>query len=403
MANLQPYSKISAREPNEEINPVLGAEGGIDDYLDSNPELESLEDDLQDAVPVAAPVNPVKNMVSQRVGLGANSQDIENDPLMQDYKKGENSVKDFLKAKLGADRISNFGQAAAQAARGAANPIENEALYNNIQHQNSELLKANSSEQERRQKVIEAIEGRKSREAIAQNAAEYKKAALGLSQRRLDDASKSKDDRLSSMNTGRANTLLNNPGINKEQTKLNAARSVQSLIDGIKSGEITDSKNIRNQLTNMIATIELGSPGGVSDRHEMGINTLYSKLKDAESMLSSSPTSTIPPEFLNQLQTEANALGDRAAKNYVAMKNSILSGADLSGGNPEVSPGQIHQLVKQRSSTFLSENGYDPETGERIRKSKGMSSPKKKPGDLIKYKGKMYRVGSDGNTLDEVM
>ncbi len=266
--------------------------------------------------------------------------------------------------------------------------------------QGTGLLKSKEEDLDRRQRIVNAIEGRKSREAVAANTNQYRQMGLEARQGAADAALKNKKDRMDSMNIGRANTLYQNPNITKETTKLNAARSVQSLIDGIQSGELTDSKNIRNQLTNMIATIELGTPGGVADRHEMGIDNLYTRAKDLKGFLTSNPQKTIPPEYLTQLQSEADALGDRAAKNYIALKNSILANADLGGGNPDVDPGQIHKLLKQRSDTFLNSNGYDPESGARTTKRK-IHTGGGHAGKIVKVGGTMYKVGADGDTLEE--
>lgn len=182
--------------------------------------------------------------------------------------------------------------------------------------------------------------------------------------------------RMDTSNIRAANAILNNPNIGKETTKLNAARSAQSLVDSIRSGELTDSKNIAKQLTNMIATIEMGTPGGQGDRQAMGVDTLYTRLKGMESYLSGNPTSSIPKDYLNQLESEVHALGDRAASNYKNLSESLLKGTDLSGGDPSVDPGKVHALAKQRRDEFLKSAGYDPETGMPI---KQRASSMKKP------------------------
>lgn len=379
--DLTPYNSISNRDPLEDVTGLTDAQDSIDDLSD--------EADLSAPPP---PINPVKQAIAKRMAPPPPSSapgDYSKDPLMQQFENQQKDLDQYRQAKLHSDSMTNFGQAAAQAAQGSNTPTADTALYGNMQKQGSDLLKSNEEDLDRRQKVIGAIEARKTRENNSANTAAYRQGMIGLQKDRLasagearDAAAKAKQDRLDSTNIGRANSLYQNPNISKETTKLNAARGVQTLVDSIRGGELTDSKNIRNQLTNMIATIELGSPGGVSDRHEMGIDTLYTRAKDALGSLTSSPTSTIPAKFLDQLESESHALGDRAAKNYANLTNGILSGADLSGGNPDVDPGQIHKLVSQRRSKFLSENGYDPDTGARKMTAQQEKASGPKPGDI---------------------
>lgn len=353
-----PYGDISSRVPTPTF---IGPEAN-DDQVDDGADEEA----AMAVPPPAAPGGPDPRV---RAAIQARSAPppgappsavppIAADPAMAQYERDQAGLADFRTAKRGADQVSNFGRAFQQIAQGSNAPKDN-GISAAMDTQNAGQLKSQEEDVDRRQKIVNAIEGRRSHEAIAKSNYSLRDA---IQKQNMDV----KNKRLETVNIGSANRLMSNPNIGKETTKLNAARSVQSLVDSIRSGELKDSKNIRNQLTNMIATIELGTPGGVSDRHEMGIDTLYTKLKDAESLLLSSPQSTIPGDYLKQLETEGNALGDRAAKNFKGLTDSILSGADLSGGEPDADPGQIHQLVRQRAGKFLSTNGYDPNTGERV-------------------------------------
>lgn len=190
------------------------------------------------------------------------------------------------------------------------------------------------------------------------------KAIAGQSQNRLDTA-----------NIRAANTILNDKNAQLEARKLQAARSAQSLVDGIRNGDLTDSKNVAKQLTNMIATIEMGTPGGQGDRQAMGVDTLYGRLKGMLSFVDGSPNSTIPSKYLDQLESETHALGDRAASNYKNLTDGTLSGADLSGGSPDADTGKVYTLAKQRRDAILKGAGYDPESGQPLnRKEKSKAS-----------------------------
>jgi hypothetical protein len=185
-----------------------------------------------------------------------------------------------------------------------------------------------------------------------------------------------------------ANGILKDPAINKEVIKLNAANSAKSLMEAIKSGEVKDSKNISRQLTNIIATIEMGSPGGVADRKAMGVDTLYSKAQGLLGYIESKPTSTIPKQYIGQLDQEINALGDRAAKNYHNLSQAAIAGADTSFDDPDADKGQVFKLAKQKRDALLKNSGYNPETGEKMKKGEAAApvstGPKRLPPDVIK-------------------
>lgn len=316
----------------------------------------------------------VKDYIAQKQGMApappASSSDYSSDPLMKQFEIEQTGIDDLRDKELNSSKALMYGRIGETAARGANDPVSDDSFYRDLYDQRKDAIKSKQGDLDRRQKVIGSIEARKGKEAVANATNEYRKMNLAMRQKGFDEAAKTKKTRLDSLNIGRVNALYQDQGINRETTKLNASRSAQSLLDKIKSGEIKGSKNIRNQLTTIMSTIEMGGPGAVSDREAMGVNNLYTKAKDALSFIDSHPNDSIPPEYLTQLEIESHALGDRAAKNYNALANSKLAGADLSGGDPELDPGQIHKLASQRRLKFLSENGYDAD-GNPMRPSGG--------------------------------
>lgn len=215
----------------------------------------------------------------------------------------------------------------------------------------------------RKQQMAETATGHKNTNAVANRNAAAKEAMVAAFKERTAKLGGNADKRLDAGNIRTANGIFKDPSITKEVNKLNASRSAQTLIDEIKSGHIVDSKNIRNQLSTIMSTIEMGGPGAHADRAAMGVDNLYTKVKDALSFFESNPNSTIPKQYLDQLESEANALGDRAATNYHNLSKAALASADLSGGNPDVDPGKVYGLGKQKRDLLLKSNGYDPETG----------------------------------------
>lgn len=281
----------------------------------------------------------------------------------------------------------------------------------NSGYESMEKNGANLAEKEmsRSAQVQKAIEDRKLRQSLGEQS---------LALRKDDNARKDKQtsayidrtntmgdlvkNRQSTANIRAANTVLSDKNAQTEVKKLNSARAAQSLVDDIRGGKLTDSKNVAKQLTNLITTIEMGSPGGTSDRQSMGVDTLYGRLKGALSYVSGHPNSSIPSDYLDQLESEVHALGDRAAANFKNVTDGALSGADLSSGDPDVEPGQVFALAKARRDKILSGSGYDPETGQPLKKRQGSGSSQHAhaPGSIVKVQGKLYKVGADGDTLE---
>lgn len=372
-----PDTSVASRDPNED----LSLEGRARDiYSDDD------GDDLAaPPSPPPAPALSVKNYIQARTSGRAplppppiaSKGDYSSDPLMKQYEAKEQDLQDYRQAQLEANRSLSLGQAVAQAAQGANTPTSSTDLFKNVQEGGKELLQSTEGDLDRRQKIVNAIEQRQSREAVTNNTNAYRNISLQMRQNQNDLTNKTRDDRLSSLNIGRTNALFSGGNLPKETTKLNTGRSIQTLVDGIRSGDITDTKTVRTQLTNMINLVESGTPGGVSDRQAMGVDNLFSMLKDLKNKMTyDGPLSgTISAPYLSQLETEAHALGDRAAKNYAIGTQSILQGANLAGDNPEIDPGQIHKLVTQRAKAFLTQNGYDPTTGDPLnRKGAGVKS-----------------------------
>lgn len=369
-----PYSALSTRAPLQDPTESL-----MDDPVDD-------VDDGGEEMAVPAPVNPVKAAIAQRMASKGGpsvppgmKDPYANEGAMQELDRREAALREMQKAQIQSNLATNMAAAGATMAQGSNAPKANN-FDENIAKQDAILAKGTEDSADRRQKVIAAIEGRKGKETIAKSNAESRALTRKALQENRNMIAGDRQKRLDNANIRAANNLLSNQNITKETTKLNAARGVQSLIDAIKGGEIKDSKNIRNQLTNMIATIEMGGPGAVSDRHEMGVDNLYTRAKDALSFMTSNPQSSIPPAYLDQLEHEGHALGDRAAQNYKALADKAMANADLGLGDPEADQGMVYKLAKQSRDKFLSGTGYDPETGMRAQKggkegTPGMTAP----------------------------
>lgn len=181
-----------------------------------------------------------------------------------------------------------------------------------------------------------------------------------------------------------ASSLFKDPNIQRETLKINSASSARTLLDSIASNDLKASKNIRNQLTNLVNITEMGAPGALTDRQNAGINNLYTYAKDLSGWVTSHPNDTIPESYISQLGSEVNALGDRAAKNYKNLTDAAIAGTELtkdeqSADDPEAPASNISKYARARQKQFLNGNGYDHETGERIAVKKQPSPAKEAP------------------------
>ncbi len=301
-------------------------------------------------------------------------------------EQGQNDVADIRRAGMHANSQANIIGALSQAAAGGSKAGDTPALYGNLVNQNQGIVQGAISDSAQRLAVQKAIEANQTKLAGANIAAGAKenvanigagagiqKANIGAEGRNAQtEAYKERTGTMGQVAGARqgnqdirtGNMAFKDSDITQSRTKMAASSALNNLIEGIKNHEITDSKNVRNQLTNMLTTIEQNGGGTGHDRANMGIDSLYGRIQDLGSFVESKPLSSIPPEYLDQIQTEGNALGTRAAQNFKNATDAKLSGADLSGGDPSKDPGRTHQLMKQNQQQFLKSTGFDPETAQ---------------------------------------
>jgi hypothetical protein len=141
---------------------------GLDNYDDEDE--GSPYDSISSRAPVApisaAPNIDVKNFIAQKMATPKRVP-LEEDPLMQQYFRDKSEMDDLRHAKLGADTQSNMLQAASQFAQGTNTPKDN-GVAARIAAQNQEIISESDKDQTRKQKVMEAIEARRSKSADRQ-------------------------------------------------------------------------------------------------------------------------------------------------------------------------------------------------------------------------------------------
>lgn len=205
-------------------------------------------------------------------------------------------------------------------------------------------------------------------------------------------------DRLSTQQINSVKGLMNTTPIKNETTRLTAATNAQELINSIRNGELTDSKNISKQLTNLIARIEMGGPGAVDDRQSMGVDTLYTRAKALEGWISGHPTSVIPKAYLDQIAHEADALGNRALENYQNLTNAAAEGANLKTLKGAEDEGPIYRGVKSSAQTLVDKFNQAKNVTHGEKKSTSNAAPPKF--DKAAFTAQMLKAGKTQAQID---
>src|SRR6478672_1302714 len=128
------------------------------DEEDENKPYSSISDrpalPVESGTPVGdAPANPaIKDFLLKARTSTPNSttgsMSLDQDPMMQEYFKDKTEMGNDRLAKVGADYMSNLGQAASQIALGTNTPQQNK-VFQSIDTQNQDLIDSKNKEMDR--------------------------------------------------------------------------------------------------------------------------------------------------------------------------------------------------------------------------------------------------------------
>lgn len=410
-----PYSSISDRDSLEDLSL-----GGRAASLNAGNEEDSPENFSLPGSPGAPlPSNPVRDMIRQRTGLAgaslpgagapspspmsvAPAQDYSNDPLMQQYEGKQKDLDKFRQNQLDSDRILAFGQAISQAAQGVNAPTPNNEVYRTIAAQGSGALKSKEEDMDRRQRIVNAIEQRKSREAVSANNLAARQdanrsradtlAALGADRSAAKDTARQdkldKNQKDAYFQTSQLlETARGNPAVAQAEKDIYAADKAKSLAN-LYGDPNKLSPQMSQLLASEVAKIASGGSPSIHELEGLTPTTLQSGLAGITQKLTNDPTPANAGAFIKQYQDYANALTRDAQKTI-----SDRYGRILESRKPYLGDEGYGNLKAQYLDRFK-----QPESG-------GGSAPisSGKPGQLIKAKGKLWRIGPDGDSLEAVM
>jgi hypothetical protein len=350
----------------------------------------------------------VKNAIAQKSGLSLpnstpKNPSIESDPMMQQYLKNKSELDDAQLAKIESDRITNLGQSFSQLAQGTNAPKDN-PVFKSIQGQNTELLGSKEKDQDLRRKVMDAIEARNSRESIAKDNRLSRQTIVDS----LNKDRALKRDELSSHKVDQqvnkwANALKDDLDPNKarggnmsfNQKKVDQAERLEGLIKD-SSGNISnlDSRQVEELAIGLNSMLSNSSSSAVSQVEALVPKTALGNASKLKEWLTNNPTGMNQMAFVKRMAdtvTREKTIASNQIKK--AQKQRLSAYSKFKDADPD----QYNQIL---NAYGLNENPDDAEP-----KNQDMTPPKTgyQAGSLVKVRGKMYRVGSDGDSLEEVM
>jgi hypothetical protein len=360
----QPYDSLSNRDPLVNVSP-------------------SKSDAVKQAI--------MSRMSQKNVDLSNMSSsddssldEISSDPLMMDFDKNQSSLNDYRQAKVGTDYINNLGAAFSHIAQGTNAPKDPSSLYNNMSKQSQEILQGAESDQARRSKVMEAIEARKSREAMAQDNrnARFEDRKLQRDtlrdnrQMMMDEKQQNKDLALAVPGYERTGEVL--PKVEEASTLRKATAQSERLVNNLKQLKDLVNKNgsfeyfgeDAETMRNLSREIQLTMKG--PEMYNLGV------LSGPDLRLLEQLTSD--PSSMSSLFTKKGTRLQQIDNQINAVQSKLAASAKSMGYKPA---GSQDEMPKDAPS-------QKPESNSRA-------------GQLVKVRGKLYKVGADGDSLEEVM
>lgn len=168
---------------------------------------------------------------------------------------------------------------------------------------------------------------------------------------------------------------------------IRSSEAIQNLID-MKGGDLNkmDNREIQELARSLDAILAQGQPT-ISGTAKLVPQTLWGDVKKIEEYLTNQRQGAGQASFLknmvNTIDREKNLAADQVKK----VQSKILSTYnDLEEKDPE----KFDMLMKS--------HGLRPQGTQ----DQPTQSNKPKPGDIVNVKGKRYRVGSDGDSLEEI-
>lgn len=319
-----PYDSISSRDPLEAI--------GIDAAtMGDDQEIESDDGSIPSPMPAQDTPAPAPMSQSEQVRnaiLKKKQNDLSSDPLMATFNDSQKNMQELIQAKRGADYIGNMGQAFAQMAQGANTPKPATDLFKGMATQNEDMVKNSEKQLDAKQKIIQAIEQRKSREGVAAEARATREA-IGKNTAAIRQGAQ---DTKTSEAQNKAYTSMRHDleTFRGNQAAQQAALKVLNADTALAIVKNKDPNTLTTQDLHLLAE-EMGkvASGGVPT--ESGVkallpNTLATKVAEMKSFLSNNPSDANAAKFIQHNMQYLEEMKNVANSTLSSYRSNIAKG-----------------------------------------------------------------------------
>jgi hypothetical protein len=252
---------------------------------------------------------------------------------------------EFLPKLIAANRSANLAQSISPAALGFQAPKPNDALFNNLAHQNAGYLQYQQGQNALSSRIKSAIAQQnankdiknqqfrnnidvakiRSNRPITGVTSEQRERMINQADQRLGLTK----DRLSNIVDTSGNNLFSKSTAPYTQS-LDSANRLEDVLKKIKSGDLIGSSNVAASINNDMAQLLTGSKStAVSDRQHAEIQALESTWNKIKGFASSKPTDVIPKVYLDQYENELNILKESLKDAFKRKTDELKSGTSI--------------------------------------------------------------------------
>lgn len=291
------------------------------------------------AAPQSSISDAVKSSIAQKAAPppAAPSPSLDSllkDPLMSVYNQDQAKLDQSRQAKIRGDLIANIGQSFSQASLGAGAPKPTN-LYENIDKQNQEVQKYGEDDAERRQKVIQSIEQRKSREGVA---SENRLGRQALAQNSLASKDANQDNMINRTMGQVVSRINQDPIIKPSEMNLASLQKSQSILNNTNVPLTPQSLSDAEQdAASALQLRSMGATEGKIKRTE--IETIGRKIAEFKQKWGNNPAIDLrkeQPELVEQIKKLNQSLIDDYHTTISSRKNAVLDELQaVYGDNPK--------------------------------------------------------------------
>ena len=348
-----PYSTISDRPLLDDVSGLQKSQQLVDGGLSpSSPISNYGPNPMQEAVKTAIGGRTLASKPRTHGPEIPRPGQLSVDPEMQQYETQQAEVDKQRHAMIGANQALAAGQLGAQLATGGQSQYHDSGAAAMTQKAGSEMLKGKEEDMDRRQKIMNAIEARKTRETGRAESAANRAAAMQMIQSNKMGTEQDK------AYTAMRHDLESFRG---NQAAQQAALKIQNADTALAIVKNKDPNTLSTQDLNLLAN-EMGklASGGVPGEHgvqAMMPNNLQTKYAEMQSFLLSKPSDAQAGEYIKRnmayldemKQVAQSTLGNYRANIAKGYKNRVKP-EDYASASTDYGFGEQPQAAQKMSA-----------------------------------------------------